>query len=317
MTHPARQTIENAVCRARAWAGEPAGKRWLGRLRLLVVVGIIAFLGHRLTAIGWVATLRALPTAPGFYLAFLGFYFSLPICEYLIYRGLWRLPVGALMVFVQKRIMNDLVVDYSGDGFLYLWARKRTGRPAGEVGHTVKDVAILSGLAGNLVTVGLLLWLFLGGKLGSVIAASPSLGHYLFIPGLIVVGLMVAIIALRRQLFRMPLAKGSAILAVHTVRQLLTLGFLVTQWSAALPQVAWSTWMVFLASRMALSRVPLLPNKDLAFVSIGIGLGGLLDATPARIAAMFLAEGILMALTHLLMFSFAQAASWRRRVAAY
>ena len=63
------------------------------------------------------------------------------------------------------------------------------------------------------------------------------------------------------------------------------------QWHVAVPLVGWPTWALFTGLQMAVSRVPLLPAKDLFFTGLAIGivrtlhLGG--QITPALIAGLF------------------------------
>ena len=72
----------------------------------------------------------------------------------------------ALAVFSKKRVLNEAIFGYSGDAYLFMWAKRALG--AREVGAgplaAVKDVAITSALAGNVATLLMLgLALSLGG----------------------------------------------------------------------------------------------------------------------------------------------------------
>lgn len=288
--------------RARNAAATPAGKRCAALARLGVVALVIAFLVLRLNAVGWRETLNALPGSPWFYILFLGFYFSLPLFETAIYRRLWGLPWRALPLFVRKRVLNEAFVEYSGDAYLFGWARNRIGRENSEILHTVKDVAILSSIAGHLVTVAALLLLVASGHLPALIAANPEAAPYLLAPGVIVAVVVVGLYSVRDRLFRMPADVATTTLGLHLARQVSTLGFQVGMWAVALPTAGWSAWLVLLAARTALSRVPLLPNKELMFAGLGVALSGVIAAPPERIAAMFVASGALVVGCHLLVF---------------
>ena len=119
-------SFDNIVSRAQAWAATPGAKR-LGRIvRAIFFVAVIAILLWQLREIGWADVLRALPSQPLFYLLFFVNFRVLPLTEVPIFRLLLGQPIpGALPVLVRKRIVNAVLVDYSGDLYLYGWARTR------------------------------------------------------------------------------------------------------------------------------------------------------------------------------------------------
>ncbi len=55
----------------------------------------------------------------------------------------------------KKRISNDVVMGYSGEAYFYAWARQRAQLVAAPFG-AVKDVSILSAIAGNAVTLAMI-----------------------------------------------------------------------------------------------------------------------------------------------------------------
>ena len=127
-------------------------RRWpmvLGAvLTLLMVVGI----GRELLDDG-IAPLRAVvPASPWFWVAFAAFYLTPPTIDYVIFRRLWGIPLSGMIALHKKRIANDVVMGYSGEAFFYAWARQRVKMVAAPFG-AVKDVAILSAIAGNGVTL--------------------------------------------------------------------------------------------------------------------------------------------------------------------
>lgn len=290
-------------------------KRAAGILRWALMALVFGLLVWRVSEIGWRETLRALPGNPLFYLLFLCNYLTLPLCEMLIYRGLWALRWRELPVFLQKRILNDTLIDYSGDGYLSLWAQRKTGRRLSETAHTVKDVSIVSGLVGNATTLALLLWLLAGGRLHLLLETNPGLAPYLLIPAGIILVAVVILLVFGRTVFRLSRRQGLRALLGHGLRQGLTILFLVGQWAVALPQTPWATWFVFLAARMALSRVPFLPQKELAYAALGVGMAGLVNAEPAQVAAMFLVQTVLIMGLNMLIFIIIQLnPSYRRQI---
>ncbi|WP_204325579.1 hypothetical protein, partial [Stenotrophomonas maltophilia] len=55
---------------------------------------------------------------------------------------------------LRKQIANELLLGYSGDAQLYLWARQNAGGT--NAAAAVKDVALLSAAAGNIATLAMM-----------------------------------------------------------------------------------------------------------------------------------------------------------------
>ncbi len=128
--------------------------RWPTLLGAALTVAMVAGLGRKLFQAGLDGLLQQVPANPLYYLAFAGLYLASPVGDYLIFRHLWGVPRAALWALIRKRIANEVVLGYSGDAYFYAWARKNAARlglthPFG----TVKDVTILSAIAGNAFTL--------------------------------------------------------------------------------------------------------------------------------------------------------------------
>lgn len=75
------------------------------------------------------------------------------------------------------------------------------------------------------------------------------------------------------------------------------------QWTLAIPAAPLFDWLTFLTARLVLTRIPFLPVRDVSFAGLAVAMGsGVLDASPSRIAAMFLANAALALLVNLLTF---------------
>ena len=99
--------------------------------------------------------------------------------------------------------------------------------------------------------------------------------------------------------------KGStaaAVVTLHILRVLAVQGLMAVQWSIALPQVPFQTWLIFLAAQMLLTRVPFLPNQDLVVLGLGLSMAGVLSAPTASVAGMFVAAGMVTQCLHLLVY---------------
>lgn len=238
--------------------------------------------------------LALLPTSPLFWAVFLFSYMLTPISEYMIFRRLWALPVEGIAALMRKRVSNELLLGYVGEVYFYSWAREHgsvTNAPYG----AIKDVAILSALAGNLVTLFLL------------IPSLPLIYRYegvidpqlLFWSVLIVGGTSAVALLFRRKLFSLPRAERRFVLAVHLVRIVGSLALAALLWHLVLPKVALLWWFLLVTLRQLISRLPLLPNKDVMFAGIAVLLIGphvAISALMAMMAGLILAAHLVTGL---------------------
>ena len=265
-----------------------AGQGWTRWLRLAVSVAILAAIAFGLRRLDLRGAAPLVPAAPLFWLAFLAYYFTPVFGDWIIYRRLWRLPVSGIAALLRKLVSNELLFGYSGEAYFFAWA-SRHGIAGNRFG-IIKDVSILSALAGNAVTLALVVAVW------PLLRASP-LGHdaldgaVLGLAGLsFVIGLVqwrFLVLARRDLLF---------VLCVQFVRIGTTtaLGFLL--WHLALPEAKIGWLLVLAAFRLLVSRVPFVPNKDLAFA----GLALLMIGRQGDVAAMIAMIATLLFATHLL-----------------
>jgi hypothetical protein len=129
--------------------------RWPAIIGGLVTLAMLGGLAHELLSSGLAGLERATPHSPWFYLAFLVLYFLPPLADYWIFHRLWRIPAAGFVALNKKRISNDVVMGYSGEAYFYAWARQRAQLVAAPFG-AVKDVSILSAIAGNAVTLAMI-----------------------------------------------------------------------------------------------------------------------------------------------------------------
>ncbi|MEY3267422.1 MAG: hypothetical protein RL480_182 [Pseudomonadota bacterium] len=239
------------------------------------------------------ARVRAmLPASSLFWLVFIISYLSAPAADWLIYRRLWRIPVAGFGALLRKLVGNELLVGYVGELYLYTWARRRTAMTSAPFG-AIKDVAILSAMVANAVTLVL------------IVLAYPLLGtlhlgvdtRTLLISVSVIVATSTAILFLRKTLFSLPRRDLYFVAGVHLVRIGLTTGLAALCWHLALPGVALQWWLLLATLRMLLSRLPLLPNKDIVFAGLAVFLIG----HDAEIGALMTMMASLILCTHLFM----------------
>ncbi|USU03999.1 hypothetical protein NF699_13120 [Sphingomonadaceae bacterium OTU29LAMAA1] len=261
--------------------------RWPAILGALVTVAMLAGLGHELFSSGLAGLNRATPRNPVFYIAFVGLYLTPPLADYVIFRRLWGIPLAGLVALIKKRIANDVVMGYSGEAYFYAWARQRTRLVAAPFG-AVKDVSILSAIAGNAVTLTMIAVALPAGR----DLIPPEMMRYVYGSLAVIFGTSLPFLIFSRKVFSLPRAQLWAVFGVHCVRLILGTGFLALAWASAMPEVAIGTWLFLSAGRLLFSRLPLLPNKDLLFANFAILMIGEDQALSELIA--FTAAAVLL-----------------------
>ena len=126
-----------------------AALRWVGPFISLGIFGAVLYQLRHLH-IGAVAAM--LPSSPLFWLAFAIYYLATPAFDFLIFRRLWGLPAAGFGALTRKFVGNEILMGYIGEVHFYSWARSRLKMVAAPFG-AVKDVAILSAVMGNIVTL--------------------------------------------------------------------------------------------------------------------------------------------------------------------
>jgi hypothetical protein len=267
-------------------------RRWTAWVGSIISLLILAVSLDQLRGTDVAHILTLVPRSAGFWAVFAIAYLATPASEWVIYRRLWQIPAAGLAALMRKRVTNEILLGYLGEVYFYAWVR-RTGlitrtAPFG----AIKDVAILSALTGNVVTLAMLavaapffplLQLGLAGK-----AMVGSLG--------VLAVSSLALLLLRRRLFTLPRPELVQIAGIHLARIGATIGLTALMWHLILPGVGLVWWLILATLRQLLSRLPLVPNKDLAFVGLAVFVVG----RDGEVAAMVALLGSMILLTHLL-----------------
>lgn len=249
---------------------ETIKRRWPMILGGLVTVAMILGLGNELLSAGLAGLHRTVPANPLFYVCFALLYITYPIGDLLIFRYLWRIPwLGGFVALNQKRIANDVVLGYSGEAYFYAWARARSHMVAAPFG-AVKDVSILSGIAGNGATILLcMIALPLGYQL-----IPPHILKTVIWSAALTLAISGGIMAFSKRVFSLPRRQLWVIFDIHVARIALTSVLLALCWHFAMPGVSVGMWLFLSAGRLLVSRLPFLPNKDLLFANFAILIVG-------------------------------------------
>lgn len=228
-----------------------------------------------------------LPHAPQFWLLFALFYFSTPFAEWLIYRRLWRIPAAALGALLRKRVGNELLFGFAGEIYLYAWARRsvRDGVPPFAA---IKDVTLLSGVVGNGFTLAMLAAVV---PFAAGIEGWGRHGSAILVSGLALIGMTLGVLLLRGRLFSLTPRELWIAAGLHGSRIAVTTLLTAALWHVLLPNVAWGWWLLLAAIRLLVSRLPMVPNKDVLFA----GFAALFVPDPRIAAIMTLMATIILA----------------------
>lgn len=300
----------------RGWLDSPAGRRFKVVASLAMSAIIIALLVQAIFAVGWRQLITVTPTRPLYWLLFFAFYFFQPLMDWQIFRHWWKLGWRTLSMFFKRRVMNEALFSYAGDAFMMAWAAARfniafdpkaaaapkLGRGDGPGAHAIdapiaaiKDVAITSGLAGNLFTLlMLILAVVLGGDTLIDSDIDPTTIRRMIIGFALLISLSLGIVFNRDKVLTLTVAANMRTFWLHLTRVSAMHFLLVATWFVALPAIGIGTWLVLGALRLVIGRMPV-PNKELLFAALAVDLTG--DAS-VQVAALMAAQGVLYMAAH-------------------
>lgn len=270
-------------------APPPRWTRHAGALLSLALLGAVLW---QLSRLDFAEVWRLLPDSPLFWLVFATTYASGVVFDWILFHRLWNLPLIGVVALLRKLVSNQIVLGYSGEAYLYAWAKKNPEVTTAPFA-AIKDVAILSALAGNLSALVLLAlsWPFLGRlELGAwADGAALSIGA--------VLAITFAITLFRRRIFTLPGRELRFILAVHLTRIVTQLVLMGLMWLVLLPGANLVWLLLLITLRTLIARLPLLANKDLPFAAAAallIGPQNALTNAIALVATLTMAAHLLV-----------------------
>jgi hypothetical protein len=272
----------------------------------MISIAILAVVVREIARVDFRTILAIIPISAAFWIALAANYFASPFCDWVIFRRLWHIPVSGFFALLRKQVGNELLLGYIGEVYFYTWARRQTGMTSAPFG-AVKDVAILSALTGNIVTLVLLVLAY---PLFDALHLGIDSRTLLLSVG-VVLGTSSLMLLFRRLLFTLGRGELWFIGMVHVIRIIASTALTAWCWHLALPQVNLQWWLLLSSIRLLLGRLPLVPNKDIVFAGLAVFLIG----HDAEIGALMTMMASLTLATHLaigLALVAWEAASWRR-----
>jgi hypothetical protein len=255
------------------------------------------------------------PTSPLFYVVFLAFYLCLPLSEGAVFRLLWSCPVRlSLPVLLRKRIYSRYLVDYSGEAYLYLWARRALALPERHLLHSIKDNIIVSTATSTAVGLVTLAIMVSAGVINLPADMEEHAADKVATAALLFAVLVAAAYGFRRRLFFLPRRTFTRLSGIHTARLLTLMVLQLVMWSLADPGVSLRSWMPLLAADVVISRIPFLPNRDFILLGTGLQMAGGMGVGLPMLAGMLLTVSVLDKVLALLLVIWSSAVGARRRV---
>lgn len=290
-------------------------KKLGGVLQFVILVMLLIYVGFELSAMGWHNIFASLPTHPLFYLIFAFNFFLMPLSETFIYRKHWRsfLPEhrSFLPVLMRKQALNDVVVGYSGEAYLYIWARRNLNQDHKKSLSLIKDNALVSGATSSTMALILLVGFYLFGDYNSLLNSLPDGIEY--VGGVMAISILIVLVLVffGKHLIRVSAGEVSRIAGVHTLRLLLFEGLQVVQWSLILPDVPLGVWIGFIATKMMITRIPFTPNKESILLALSVTIVEFVPTGGAAVAAIFLTNAVMNLVCNVGVFTATSLAGFR------
>lgn len=274
-----------AITSSNSYAFEPQDRRTRptlgGILSTALSLIVVAAAIYQARDLDLAKILALVPTSASFWILFIISYLAGPASEWFIFQRLWGVGPGAFGALVRKLIYNELLVGYLGEVYFYGWARQNLKFVTTPFG-AVKDVAVLSAVAGNATTLVFLAVAFPFVKLLPLHDHATAIGWSLAF----VIGTSLAVMLFRGSIFSLERSELKLVFAVHLMRILVTTVLSAALWHLVLPNVAVGWWLLLVTIRLLVSRLPFVPNKDVVFAGIAVLAVGSDVETAALMALM-------------------------------
>ena len=282
------------------------GRHSLQLLRWAIPIALLVIIGGRLSELGWREIWIARPGNIGFYILLVLQFFIQPFGDYLVYRNLWGTAnTPPMKVILRKRLLNTFMLDYSGEAFFYFWAQGRLKLKPGMLVHGIKDSNVLSAGAGLMMVYVMVLALLATGGL-KIPAVLNAHGWLYVLAGSVPLILTAGLVLGHRKLTALSRSQIAATFAIHFTRAALVLVVEFGLWelSGALPSAV--ACLQFVALRLIVTRLPLVPNKDLIFVGAGIAAAGMTGVSVTAVATVL----VILAAADLILGAMVASLAW-------
>lgn len=298
-----RAVLRRYKSRISAFFDTSLGKRVLKGVRYVITASVVGYLFYQIVSIGWEQLWTSLPRTPWFYVIFFAMYLTLPSFQSVIYGLIFRMaPWRIFPASLKKRVYNRDVMSYSGEVYLYFWARKRLSQPGMQILHGIKDNAIISSIASTIIAFGLLALFFFSGLMVLPAAVTEQNITYVLAGGVVFVALIAVGIQFRNSIFQITGSLIASLFGLHVLRLLVVQALQIVQWAVVAPDIPIQTWFTFLAIQIIANSIPFIPSRDLVGVGVAIEIAEAVQVPRALIAGLMLVHSMLDKAFNLLLF---------------
>ena len=240
---------------------------WTRLLSITLSLGVIGAALVQVSKLDAGQVFALVPASPLFWSVFVLYFFIGPAGDWFIFYRLWGLGLPAFAALIRKMVYNELLLGYLGEVWFYSWARKN-GEIEGSPFGAVKDVAVLSAVAGNIMTLVMVLAII---PYADLLPIGDNIHEIVWSLAFVLVS-SVAITLWRKAVFSLSSGQLSMIFTVHMARTLAQTGLTAVLWHLVLPDIALTWWLVLATVRLLITRLPFIPNKDVAFAGIVVAM---------------------------------------------
>ncbi len=274
---------------------EPHDRRhrlsWSGAAGMVLSLLVLATALYQMRTLSIAEVVDIVPASPLFWLLFIVSYLIGPVSEWIVFRRVWNVGAHAFGALIRKLIYNELLLGYLGEVYFYGWARKRLGFVTAPFG-AVKDLVLLSAIAGNIMT---LMFLLIAYPYLDLLPVHEHAGAITWSFGL-VIATSFAMLLFRRSIFSLERSELTFIFAMQVARIVASVALSAALWHLAIPSSPIALWFVLATIRLLISRLPFVPNKDVVFAGVAI----LVLGNDVEVAALMTAMAALILIAHLL-----------------
>ena len=183
-------------------------------------------------------------------------------------------------------------MSYVGEFDFYLWlTQKEPDQSKRRVFDIVKDNNIISSAASIVLVSALLLVLLF------LYYSGEGVRDYLlilgYVAGYILLLVTVVVVMARTNIYSLNMRDTWYLTGVHSIRILFISAVQILQWYLAITDITVWELFVILSVQMVISRIPILPAKDLIFISGSIELTNYLDISTSELAAIMVLNSLI------------------------
>ncbi|MCY4232842.1 MAG: hypothetical protein OXE59_03740 [Bacteroidetes bacterium] len=272
--------------------------------RGVFTLGIILFLIWQLRNVEFQDVIHGLPLNLWFYLLLIMVYFLLPTIQFLAYRLVWQFrPGSAYRAFIKKRILNKEVLGYSGELYLFSWAKDHIEHSSKLIFEHIRDMNIISAIASTLIAIVLVGFFAFEGQVNIRDLISVTHSAFFLIGAVVTLIVALVVVKYRRKLFSMPWRATRIIFSLHIARLVVRQVLEITMWHLAMPEVPIEVWFTYAAVSIIVNQIPFIPSQDLVTLAVAVSIADVMAVSEAQITALFGAVAIVNRLINLIFFA--------------